>query len=212
MSEVLNTMKVLILGATGSLGKQIVAQALERGHELTALVRNPEKMGETKIRVLTGPLDAEHLELALPGQDAVIFALGTKPGGTTTFFSDTTRLLLTAMQKCNVKRIVAVTGIGSGDSKGHGGFLYDWIVYPLITKKIYEDKDRQETLLKASDREWIAVRPAAFTNGPLTRNWRATDDLRGVTIKWISRADAASFTLDQLTSNEWLRRTPLVGY
>ena len=116
------------------------------------------------------------------------------------------------MQKCNVRRIVVVTGVGSGDSKGHGGFLYDWIVYPLITKKIYEDKDRQEALLKASDRDWIAVRPAAFTNGPLTRNWRATDDLRGVTIKWISRADAASFTLDQLTGNEWLRRTPLVGY
>ena len=107
---------------------------------------------------------------------------------------------------------MVVTGIGSGDSKGHGGFLYDWIVYPLITKGIYEDKDRQEALLKASDRDWIAVRPAAFTNGPLTRTWRATDDLRGVTIKWISRADAASFTLDQLTSDEWLRRTPLVGY
>lgn len=205
-------MKVLILGATGSLGKQIVAQGLEKGHEVTALVRSPEKITDAKVRVLAGPLDAAHLEIALQGQEAVIYALGVKPGGAITFFSNTTRVLLAAMQKCNVQRIVVVTGVGSGDSKGHGGFLYDWIVYPLITKKIYEDKDRQEALLKASDRDWIAVRPAAFTNGPLTRNWRATDDLRGVTIKWISRADAASFTLDQLTSNEWLRRTPLVGY
>ena len=204
-------MKVLILGATGSLGKQIVVQAIERGHDVTALVRNPEKITDPRIHVQSGQLDADHLELAVEGQDAVIFALGTKPGATT-FFSDTTRLLLAAMQKCGVRRLVVVTGIGSGDSKGHGGFLYDWIVYPLITKGIYEDKDRQEALLKASDRDWIAVRPAAFTNGPLTRTWRATDDLRGVTIKWISRADAASFTLDQLTSDEWLRRTPLVGY
>ncbi len=204
-------MKVLILGATGSLGKQIVVQAIERGHDVTALVRNPEKITDARIHVQSGPLDAGHLELAMEGQDAVIFALGTKPGATT-FFSDTTRLLLAAMQKRGVRRLVVVTGIGSGDSKGHGGFLYDWIVYPLITKGIYEDKDRQEALLKASDRDWIAVRPAAFTNGPLTRTWRATDDLRGVTIKWISRADAASFTLDQLTNDEWLRRTPLVGY
>jgi putative NADH-flavin reductase len=204
-------MKVLILGATGPLGKQIVKQALERGHEVTALVRSPEKITDSKVRVIPGQVDTANLELAVAGQDAVIFTLGTKPGATT-FLSDTTRLLLAAMQKCNVRRIVAVTGVGSGDSKGHGGFLYDWIVYPLITKKIYEDKDRQESLLKASDRDWIAVRPAAFTNGPLTRNWRATDDLRGVTIKWISRADAASFTLDQLTGNEWLRRTPLIGY
>ncbi len=205
-------MKILILGATGSLGKHIVTQAIERDHEVTVLVRNPDKIKTAQVRILAGPLDADHLELALTGQDAVIFALGIKPGGATTFFSDTTRLLLAAMQKCKVPRLVVVTGVGSGDSKGHGGVLYDWIVYPLITRKIYEDKDRQEALLKASDREWIAVRPAAFTNGPLTRIWRATDDLRGVTIKWISRADAASFTLDQLTGNEWLRRTPLVGY
>jgi putative NADH-flavin reductase len=204
-------MKVLILGATGSLGKHIVTHAIQRGHEVTVLVRNPEKISDNRVRIVAGPVDGAHLELAVAGQDAVIYALGTKPGATT-FFSDTTRLLLAAMQKGNVRRLVAVTGVGSGDSKGHGGFLYDWIVYPLITKKIYEDKDRQEALLRASDRDWIAVRPAAFTNGPLTRTWRAADNLRGVTIKWISRADAASFTLDQLTSDEWLRRTPLVGY
>jgi putative NADH-flavin reductase len=204
-------MKLLILGATGSVGKHIVAQALERNYEVTALVRNPSRITDPRVRVVPGALDSATLETVLAGQDAVVFALGTKPGATT-LFSDTTRTLLAAMRKQSVRRIVAITGIGCGDSKGHGGFLYDCLVYPLITRKIYQDKDRQEALLKASDRDWVAVRPAAFTNGPLTRTWRATDDLRGVTIKWISRADVASFVLDQLTSDEWLRRTPLIGY
>jgi putative NADH-flavin reductase len=204
-------MKLLILGATGSVGKHIVSQALERDYEVTALVRNPDKITDSRVRVIAGALDAATLETAVAGQDAVIFALGTKPGATT-LFSDSTRTLLAAMQKQLVRRIVVITGIGSGDSKGHGGFLYDCIVYPLVTRKIYEDKDRQEAFLKASDRDWVIVRPAAFTNGPLTRTWRATDDLRGVTIKWISRADVASFVLDQVTSDEWLRRTPLIGY
>lgn len=204
-------MKLLILGATGSVGRLVASQALERDYEVTALVRSPGKITEPRVRIIVGSLDEASLEKALAGQDAVVYALGSKPGATT-LFSDSTRALLPAMQKQGVRRIVAITGIGAGDSKGHGGFLYDCFIYPLITRKIYQDKDRQEALLKASDRDWVVVRPAAFTNGPLTRTWRATDDLRGVTIRWISRADVASFTLDQVTSDEWLRRTPLVGY
>lgn len=204
-------MKLLILGATGGIGRHLVPQALAKGYQVTALVRKPAKIADSRVRVLMGGLDGAALEQAVAGQDAVVYALGTKPGSTT-LFSDSTRTLLTAMQKQGVRRLVAITGIGAGDSKGHGGFLYDCIVYPLITRKLYEDKDRQEAILKASDRDWVIVRPAAFTNGPLTRKWRATDDLRGVTIKWISRADVAAFTLAQVMGDEWLRRTPLVGY
>ena len=209
-------MNVLILGATGSVGRHLVPQALAQGHEVTTLVRNPAKL-EThheRLRVLQGDaLDARAVDAAVQGQDAVIFALGRsnhrKP---TTMFSDATRILVTAMEKHGVKRLVCITGIGAGDSRGHGGFWYDRLIFPLITKQTYLDKGRQEELIRNSSLDWIIVRPASFTNGPLRGNLRVATDLNGVTIRWISRADTAAFVLQQLTDNTYLRKTPLVGY
>ena len=73
------------------------------------------------------------------------------------------------MKKAGVKRLVCVTGIGAGDSKGHGGFLYDSIFLPFLLGTIYADKDRQELVIKASDVDWTIVRPGFLTNGPLTQ-------------------------------------------
>jgi putative NADH-flavin reductase len=209
-------MNVLILGATGSVGRHLVPQALAQGHEVTTIVRNPAKL-ETRherLRVLQGDaLDARAVDAAVQGQDAVIFALGRsnhrKP---TTMFSDATRVLVTAMEKHGVKRLVCITGIGAGDSRGHGGFWYDRLIFPLITKQTYLDKGRQEELIRNSSLDWIIVRPASFTNGPLRGNLRVATDLDGVTIRSISRADTAAFVLQQLTDNTYLGKTPLVGY
>ena len=209
-------MNVLILGATGSVGRHLVPQALAQGHEVTTLVRNPAKL-ETRherLRVLQGDaLDARAVDAAVQGQDAVIFALGRsnhrKP---TTMFSDATHILVTAMEKHGVKRLVCITGIGAGDSRGHGGFWYDRLIFPLITKQTYLDKGRQEELIRNSSLDWIIVRPASFTNGPLRGNLRVATDLDSVTIRSISRADTAAFVLQQLTDNFYLRKTPLVGY
>ena len=116
------------------------------------------------------------------------------------------------MGQHGVRRLVCVTGIGAGDSKGHGGFLYDRIIYPLFTKQTYLDKDRQEKLIRESPLDWVIVRPASFTNGPLRGKLRIATDLNGVTIRSISRADAAEFVLDQLTDNRFIGKTPLIGY
>ncbi|MCX6611424.1 MAG: SDR family oxidoreductase [Acidobacteria bacterium] len=205
-------MKILVLGGTGSLGRLIVSQGLELEFGIRVLVRDAEKfqLEHHCLEVMPGnALDAAAVERALVGCDAVIYALGSRQSG---FFADTTRILIAAMEKAGVRRLVAITGIGAGDSKGHGGWIYDWIVYPLFTKKIYANKDVQEQLIRASKLDWIIVRPAAFTNGPLGGRLRALDQLEGVTISSISRADAAAFALDQLTSDQWLKKTPLVGY
>ncbi|MGH9680707.1 MAG: NAD(P)-dependent oxidoreductase [Candidatus Acidiferrales bacterium] len=209
-------MKLLLLGATGSLGRHLAAQALSRGYEVTALVRNPLKLpvSDPHPRLIVGDaLNPATLNEAVQGQDAVIFSLGRpdhrKP---TTLFSDATRILIRAMETHGVRRLVCVTGIGAGDSKGHGGFLYDRIVLPLITRETYIDKDLQEELIRASSLDWVIVRPESFTNGPLHGNLRAVTDLRGVTIRSISRADAAAFVLDQLAGSRYLRQSPLIGY
>jgi len=206
-------MKILILGATGSIGTHLVEQSLMLGHSVRALVRDPAKLQfkHYALEPMQGDaLVAEDVEKATESQDAVIYALGV--GKCPHFFSQTTSLLLCAMQKHQVRRLIAITGIGTGDSRGHGGWIYERVILSLFTKSIYEDKDVQENLIRESDLDWTIVRPASFNNGPLGGRLRATDQLEGVTISGISRADAAAFVLHQLKSAEWLKKSPSVGY
>jgi len=127
-------MRLLILGASGTIGKFLLPQAQLLGHEVTVLVRDPSKLKYKPTRVIVGDaLDPVAIDKALEGQQAVIYALGTlsQPA----FFSTSTQLLIEAMRRHNVPRLIAITGIGAGDSKGHGS-VYDNIIYPLFTEKI----------------------------------------------------------------------------
>ena len=209
-------MQLLIVGATGGTGQQLARQALSQGHAVTALSRHAERMRtrDRRLRMVHGDvLDAGLLDAAAAGQDAVLWALGTaitrKP---VTVFSEGTRNLLRAMERHVVRRFLCITGIGTGDSRGHGGFIYDRIIQPLLLKTIYEDKDRQEELIRRSDREWIIIRPGFLTDGPATGNYHALTDPGGVTAGKISRADVAAFMLAQLTSDRYLRQTVLLTY
>lgn len=129
-----------------------------------------------------------------------------------TVFSQGTKNVLEAMDKEGVRRLICITGIGAGDSKGHGGLLYDRLFKPLLLKTIYEDKDRQETLIKNSEIDWTIIRPSFLTNGPLTKKYRVITNLKGVTADKISRADVAHFILEELATNRYLRQTPLLTY
>ncbi len=209
-------MKFLLIGATGRTGEAIVKQGLAEGHEITALVRDASKVevSDPHLHVVAGDiLNARDVDTAMAGQDAVICSLGT---GVTfkhvTLFSDGTQHLLDAMHKHAIRRIVCITGIGAGDSRGHGGFFYDHVVEPTVLHTIYEDKDRQEELLRQSDRDWIIVRPGQLTNDEATGKYRVLLDLTGVTVGKVARADVAAFVLQQLTSDDFLRRTPLLTY
>ena len=207
-------MRVLILGATGSVGHHLVEQALERKLEVTVLVRSPVNGLLEKCSVLVGDaLNARDVDRAVAGQDAVIYCIGRSEHRTpTTLFSETTRVLLDAMERREVRRLICITGIGAGDSQGHGGLLYDRVIYPFFTKRTYLDKDRQEALIRQSDLDWVIVRPASYTDGPKTGALRAATDLAGFSVSKISRADVAAFVLDQLRCDQYLRRTPLIGY
>ena len=207
-------MKFLLVGATGDTGRQIVKQGLALGHEITVLVRNPAKMAmeHPKLHVAAGDvLNLVDVNAAMAGREAVICSLGTtvtlKP---VTLFSDGTQNLVDSMTYHSVRRIVCITGIGAGDSRGHGGFLYDHLIEPTLLRTIYEDKDRQEDILRDSDLDWIIVRPAQLTNGEATGQYRVLLDLKGVKVDEIARADVAGFVLQQLTSDEYLHKTPLL--
>jgi putative NADH-flavin reductase len=209
--------RILIIGGTRGIGLESVDFALELGHHVTLLARQPDKVRvrHERLRVVPGDvLDAQSVNSAMKEQDAVILSLGM---GITfspvKLFSEGTRNVLRAMAEHGVRRLVCVTGIGAGDSRGHGGFLYDRIFQALLIRTVYEDKDRQEALIRASDRDWVIAWPGFLTNGPRTGKYRALTRLEGVTAGKISRADVADFLLlKAIEGDEWVGKTPLLTY
>jgi putative NADH-flavin reductase len=209
-------MHILIVGASRGIGRELLKQSLTAGHNVTALARHFQALPDQKerLKAISGDiLDEAKVREVMAGQEAVCLTIGVGvTRKTVTVFSRGTENVLAAMAEHGVRRLLCITGIGAGDSKGHGGFLYDRIIQPLLLNTIYEDKDRQEALVKASDTDWTIVRPGFLTNGPLTGNYRVITDLTGITAGRISRADVAHFVLGELTGNRYLGQTPLLMY
>lgn len=207
-------MRVLVVGATGPTGRLIVAQALARGHAVTALARRPAEaaLPDGARTVAGNVLRPETLGAALAGQDAVLCALGGKlTRKPTTMLSDGTRNLVAAMGSAGVRRLVIVTGIGAGDSRGHGRFVFNALVMPLLLDEIYKDKTRQEEVVRASGLDWTIVRPAELTNKPAAKAYRTATAMQGFRGSKVSRADVAGFMLDQLESDAFLRQAVAIS-
>ena len=209
-------MKVLVLGATGGTGRLVVGEAIAQGHSVVALVRSrasaPDLAGAELIE--SDARDESALTRALEGCGGVASALGTGVSlfRGVTLLSSATRALVAAMTRRRVRRLVCITGMGAGDSRGHGGFLYDRLILPLLLRKVYEDKDRQEDVIRASSLDWVIVRPVVLNDGPARGDIRAVTDLSGVHGGKITRADVARFVVSQLSDDAWLRQAPLVSW
>jgi putative NADH-flavin reductase len=207
--------RLLVLGATGRVGRLVVAEALKRRYEVSALVRTPEKLDHVadNVRVVRGDaLDPSAVAAAVTNQDAVLYVLGAGNVRRTSLFSDSTRLLLDQMQRQGGRRLISVTGVGAGETRGHGGFLYDRILYPLFTKGIYADKDRQEALIRQSATDWTIVRPAPFCRrtppGPL----RIETRVRDLVLRKISPQEVATFMVDELEQGRFIRQAVFIGH
>jgi len=208
--------KILVLGATGGTGRLIVGQAVARGYDVAALVRSPDAarhLGGARL-IVGDARDETILRQALRGRDAVISALGTpaSPRREVTLLSTATRALVSAMKAEQVARLVGITGMGAGDSAGHGGFLFDKLIFPLLLRKVYADKNRQEALIRDSGLDWVLVRPSVLNDKPARGDVRALTDLTGFHGGTIARADVAAFVLDQVTSSDWIHRSPLITW
>lgn len=208
--------RILVLGATGATGRLIVSQAVARGYDVTMLARSAEKASDlTGAKLIVGDArDEIALREALKGRGAVVSALGTQvsPFREVTLLSTATRALVSAMKAEHVSRLVCITGIGAGDSAGHGGFLADNVIFPLLLKKVYADKNRQEAIIRDSGVNWVLVRPSALNNKPGRGSVRALTDLSDFHGGSISRQDVATFVLDQLRTDAWLHRSPLITW
>jgi uncharacterized protein YbjT (DUF2867 family) len=207
-------MKVLVLGATGGTGRLIVHDALEKGHSVVAMVRSKASAPDLPgADIIEGDVrDVDDLMRALKGCDAVISSLGTglSPFSEVSLLTEATHALVPAMRDSGVRRLVCISALGVGDSRGHGGFVFDRIFMPLLLRHAYKDKGRQEDAIRASALDWIIVRPAMLTNDPARERPRAIADLAGVNGGKVARADVARFVVEQLVTNTWLKKTPVL--
>jgi putative NADH-flavin reductase len=209
-------MRVVALGASGGVGRRLLVRGIARGHAIRAQTRDKRRLAGVPdgVEVVAAdPTDATALRALVAGQQAVIIALGTTPSRRTTLFSDVTAKLIPAMQTQGVRRLVVITGVGAGDTRGHGGLLYDWIIYPLFTRPLYEDKDRQEELVRQSTLDWVLVRPAPFKADAGPTPFQVITEVRPETqLRRITREEVADFVLDQLEHDRYLHKTPFIGH
>lgn len=207
-------MRVAIFGATGSVGRHLVEQALAGGHEVTAFVREPAGLGGSRaeVRVVRGDvLDSAAVEAAVAGQDAVLCALGAGRKGVVR--SEGTRNIVRAMEKEGVGRLVCQTTLGVGESRGNLNFFWKRVMFGLLLREAFRDHARQEEYVGRSGLEWTIVRPAAFTDGKRTGAYRhgfpGTE--KGLDLR-ISRADVADFMLAQLADDAYVHEAPGLSY
>jgi len=209
-------MKVVVLGATGATGRLIVGKGRRKGTRVVALVRSREKAADLAgAEFVEGDArDPVALTRAIAGCDAVISSLGTamSPFREVTLLSTATRALVGVMAEQNVRHLVCITGLGAGDSRGHGGFFFDWVFLPLMLRNVYEDKNRQEDAIRASALDWTIVRPTVLNDKPARGGIKASTDLSGVHGGTIARADVAEFVVEQLATDAWLRKAPLISW
>ena len=205
-------MKVLLLGATGGTGRQLLSQALEGGREVTALVRSPEKLSAREhLLVRAGDAtDPESVDAAVAGQDAALSALGVRSPLGDDLITPSLRALVPAMQKHGVRRLIWLSALGVGQTREQAPAMLR-VPFSTVLRRIGRDKAAGEEYLRSTDLDWTLVYPPALTNGPRTGSYRSgeTLDIRG--LPRISRADVAEFMLAQLDDVAYMRRNVIVA-
>lgn len=204
-------MKLLIIGATGGTGRELVKQALELGHKITILVRNSEKVltSHPSLQVINGNvLNIKEVEQAVSGQDAVISSLGHKRFFIkTNILSEGTKNIIASMEKQNVKRFICITTLGINDSRFRLGLYYTLFTIPIILFFYFRDKSKQEKLIMNSKLDWTIVRPGQLTNSKLTGEYQVGNNVGNYFMtKTISRANVAHFILSQLCDKTFFHK------
>lgn len=209
--------KILIIGASRGIGLETVRAALEAGHEVRAFARSADRIPieDAKLEKFSGDAtNAADIREALKGTDAVIEVLGAPINPETILtgtqlFSNATRVLVDAMEAAGPKRLICVTGLGAGDSRGRLGMTFT-LFFTLSIARIYEDKDVQEQIVKASNLDWTIARPGILRDGRATGLYRALCDPKDWKAAPIRRADVALFLIDELENGAYRGKTPLI--
>jgi uncharacterized protein YbjT (DUF2867 family) len=208
---------ILVIGSSQGIGQAVCQAAVAKGHHVRAMSRSgrlPDNVSGN-CEAFTGdarkPAD---IARALDRIDVVVQALGVPPSldlilKPVTLFSEATRVLLPEMMKAGVKKLVAVTGFGAGDSHDAINILQR-LPFKMLLKNAYDDKSIQEALIAKSDLEWLIVRPGVLTNGPASGKYsvlsRPSEWRNGI----VARADVADFIVKRIDAGVLNREKPVI--
>lgn len=208
-------MNVLVFGASGATGREVVEQTLDRGHSVRAFVRDPGKLRNqrAKLTLMVGDVtDQAAVEHVVRDSDVVVSTLGS--GNSLDAHPDLidgVRNIVRAMEQAGVRRLVYLSMLGVAGSDRQLGFVDRYIVLPFLLRNVMNDHARKEALIQQSALDWVIVRPPRLTNGPYTGRYRSGEAVAEKTLlASISRADVADFMLKQFSDNRYVHRTPAV--
>ena len=208
-------MKVLIIGASKGIGLATTKAALAAGYDVRAFARSAAAMTLSDPRLEKVQGDAtrqQDVETAVAGVDAVILTLGVGLGELfkpVHLFSDATRVIVAALTAKSVKRLICVTGFGAGDSRASIGLLQR-VPFQIVFGRAYDDKTRQEDLIKQSGLDWTIGRPGVLLNGPKSSRYKVLREPSSWRNGIISRASVAEFLVKQIEDRSYLRAAPVL--
>lgn len=207
-------MKVIVFGASGRLGREVVAAAAGAGHAVTAFVReraNVDGLSEG-VSVVRGEVvsDPDAVSRAMPGHDAVLLATGTRTVGVNEHRSSAAKHVVAAMKAHGVRRVVGISAAGIESSSG--GFFLRKVIRPLyLDKYVLTDMRRMEEVIAASGLDWVLVRAPSFVNGGARGDYVVSPNVPEGGYA-LTRADAAAFMVRQLTEDTYVRARPALTY
>jgi uncharacterized protein YbjT (DUF2867 family) len=206
-------MRLLVIGAGGGLGRDVVAEVLAGGHEAAALVREPGRVAfPDAVEVVRGDvLDPPSLAPAVAGRDAVICALGTpSPRRPSTLLEQGTTNLIAAMSDEGVRRLACVTLLGAGSSRASAAFFYRNVILRVLAPML-PDKQAQEQAVRSSDLEWVLVRPPRFVKGKPGGGVQVIRENERGRLGRVVRVDLARFLVKCATTERWIGEAVAVG-
>jgi putative NADH-flavin reductase len=209
-------MKIIVFGASGGTGIEIVKQALEAGHDVTAFVRNPAKLAiqHPKLKLVTGDVkDAAAVENAVAGHEAVVSALGPTRPPVPGMMEMAAQNIVAAMKKAGIRRLISTTGAGVRDPQDQPKFI-DHLMKGLLTLmagEVLKDSAANVVVIRASDLDWTIVRYPRLLDAAHTRKYRV-GFIGKDSGSQLSRADGADFVLKELVDGKYIRQMPMVSY
>jgi putative NADH-flavin reductase len=209
-------MRVLIFGASGATGRNLVSLALKHGHFVTAFVRNPSRLRlrDNRVNIFKGDVSSyQDVEEAIANQDAVLSALGaSSPLKRDLTLVNGIQNITTAMTEGNVRRFIYQSFLGVKEGREELGFMTNYI-FPAILRNVILDHEAKESLIVNSSLNWTIVRCSILTNGSFTGDYRDGEHITSASVlPSISRADVADFMLQQLAGNKYLHKKPRIMY
>lgn len=209
-------MKIAVFGATGGVGRHVVEQALERGHQVIAYARDGSRVPHAgQVEVVVGQLDdTKTLARCIEHADAVVNTLGARTNSPDQppLFERAVTQIVAQMKQHDVRRLVSIAGAGvilEEDEMTLGRRIIG-VILSLVAKHVTRAKELEVEVIRRSDLDWVIVRPPRIVEGAATKDyevapWRVPGSK-------ISQGDVAHFMLDCVEQDDWVGRAPLLGY